>query len=368
MENNYYSITNKKNKSVEVRLYGEIWSYGEGSSRNLSNKLRELAKTNSYITIRMNSGGGSVLEGVAIYNIIASVDAHVTIIIEGIAASAASFICMAADKVIMAKATRMMLHKISGGAWGSATKLRDVADQMDSWEEDLYKLYADKTKLSVEEVKSKFFQEGKDIWLNPQQALKYGLVDEIIDNSIEAPSNSITNSVDSLWQYYDTQISNQLNIKNKMNEELLKELGLPKNASQEDVTNAIKALKGKDTPPEEDKEKEEMANKIAEMEQSRREELVNSAIKDKRICATQKENWINLATKDYDSAKATLEAMNPVVKATDLIKNGTIDPIENRSKWTMEDYLKNDPEAVAEMKEREPAKYQKLVDAEYNNH
>lgn len=367
MKDSYYNIINKKDKSVEVRLYGEIWSYGEGSSRNLSNKLRELAKSNSNITIRMNSGGGSVLEGVAIYNIISSVDAFITIIIEGIAASAASFICMAADKVVMGKATRMMLHKISGSSWGSAKKLRDDADVMDSWEEDLYKLYAEKTQLSVEEVKSTFFQEGKDVWLSPKQALDYGLVDEIIEQKVKEPSNSVVNSVNQLWQHYDTQISNLINTKNKMNEELLKELSLPTNASQEDVTNAIKALKGKNTPPEEDEEKKEMANKLAAMEKSRIEDLVNSAVKDKRISADQKANWEKLATNDFESAKATLESLKPILKPTDLINQNSVRKIEDRSNWTIEDYLKNDGAALAEMKEKEPAKYQSLVNAAYNN-
>ncbi len=368
MRKNYYNIINLKNKSAEVRLYGEIWSYGEGSSRNLSNKLREIAKTNSHITIRMNSGGGSVLEGVAIYNIIASIDAFVTIIIEGIAASAASFICMAANKVVMGKATRMMLHKISGGAYGSAKNFRDSADMMDSWEEDLYQLYASKTGMSFEVIKSTFFQEGKDVWLSPKEALEYGLIDEIVDNKIEAPSNTIDESVNNLWQYYDTQISNNLNNKIKMNEELLKELGLPKNASQEDVNNAIKALKGKGTPPEEDKEKTALANKLAAIEKSRVEDLVNDAVDDKRIAVDQKENWANLATKDFDSAKVALNAISPIVKPMDLINRGSEDGQQvDRSKWTITDYLKNDGEALNEMKEKSPANYQKLVEAEYNH-
>lgn len=366
MAQEFYNIINKEGKSVEVRLYGEIWSYGEGSSRNLSNKLRELAKTNSSITIRMNSGGGSVLEGVAIYNIIASVDAYITIIIEGIAASAASFICMAADKVIMAKATRMMLHKISGSCYGSASKMRDIATRMDSWEDDLYELYAAKTQMTVKEIKAKFFQEGKDIWLSPKQALKYGLIDEIIDSSIEAPKNAIGNSVNNLWQHYDSQITNKINNKTKMNKDLLKELGLPENASDEDVTNAVVALKGKETPPSEDKEKIEMANKLAKMEKVRVEDLVNSAVTDKRISVAQKDNWIAMATNDFDTARSTLAGMSPILKAIDLINQKGADGVVDKSKWTMEDYLKKDSEAIAEMKEKEPAKYQALVKAEYN--
>lgn len=355
----------KNTKGAELRIYGEIWSYGEGSSKNISTQLRELAKNHDEITIRVNSGGGSVAEAVAIYNIIKSTDAFVTIIVEGIAASAMSFILMAADKVIMGKATRLMLHKMSGGVWGSAKRMRDTADMMESWENDIYTLYADKTGMTEKEIQDKFFEEGKDTWLSAKEALDYGLVDEINDGVVKEEPSNIQNSVDSFYQYYQNEINNTLRQSNKkiekMNKEHLEMIGLPENATDEQITAKLAELK---TPKVENKANQELLDKLKKMEENQINNLVDNAIAAGKITASEREDWLKMADASFDNAKNALDKMPGRQSLPDF--KGDQAP-ENRANWTIVDYLQKAPEALETMKENEPDKYKALYQAEYGN-
>lgn len=360
MEQLYYNISNSKKGVPEVRIYGEIWEYGEGSSLNLSNKIRELVKDNTEIVLKVNSGGGSVSEAVAIYNILKNSDLKVTAIVEGIAASAMSFILMACDTVVMGKATRLMTHKVSGRVWGSAQNLRDAADNMDSWEGDLYGMYAQKTGLTEDQVKSTFFIEGKDVWISPKDAIRYGLADEIIDGvAKEAPSN-VMNSVSSAWGYYDSVISNHYKSKDKSKlnmKKIAQKLGLPEDASESDI---LKALDNKKEKTEHDK----VIAENASLRKERAESLVNEAVKAGKVLANSKEAWVKMAEEDYSSTKSAIDGL-PERASVASVPSGGSSANEDRSKWMVEDYLKNDPDALNKMSEENPSEYQKLIEKSY---
>lgn len=378
MKKSYYTISNKTD-SAEIRIYGYIHRYAsEGNSRRLSTVLREMAEKHQKITIRVNSGGGDVAEAVAIYNIIESTDAHVTIIVEGIAASAMSFICMAADRVIMGKATRLMLHKISGGAWGSAKTMRDRADMMDKWEEDLYSLYADKTGMSEEEIKAKFFQEGKDVWISAKDALKYGLADEIATGTVKkAPSKKIDN-IDDLYNHYQTQIDNYYKPTNKtMNKEHLAMIGLPENATEAEIKAKLTELNNRAaapapapvaaTPVVNASINDDDAKELEKLRAERVSNLLNKAQAEGKFTAEGRAAFEEMATANYENAEAVINAMPGREKLSFDGKNAGTASNADRSKWTLEDWVKNDHDGLENMAKEEPTKYQALVEKRYSN-
>lgn len=172
-----YSMKGAANGVVELILYGDVgWDF---TAKQIATDLRAMGKV-SQIKAYIQSGGGDVMDGMAIYNILARWPCQKSICIESVAASMASVICMAFDTVIMPSNAFLMIHSNWGGAVGTADDLREYADLLDKWRSSMGKAYQDKAsgKLSDEQL-AQFFKE--DTWLSAQEAVDLGLADEVIE-------------------------------------------------------------------------------------------------------------------------------------------------------------------------------------------
>lgn len=138
----------------------------------------ESAKDVKQINIYINSYGGSVKEGLAIYNQLKRHTAYKTAYIDGFACSIASVIPMACDKVVMGTNTLMMIHHASMGAWGNAEELRKAANDVEVIDSASCSSYLAKAgdKLTAETLKALLDEQT---WLSAEQCLLYGLADEI---------------------------------------------------------------------------------------------------------------------------------------------------------------------------------------------
>lgn len=173
----FYSMKGAANGVVELILYGDVgWDF---TAKQIATDLRAMGKV-SQIKAYIQSGGGDVMDGMAIYNILARWPCQKSICIESVAASMASVICMAFDTVIMPSNAFLMIHSNWGGAVGTADDLREYADLLDKWRSSMGKAYQDKAggKLSDEQL-GQFFKE--DTWLSAQEAVALGLADEVIE-------------------------------------------------------------------------------------------------------------------------------------------------------------------------------------------
>lgn len=101
------------------------------------------------INVHINSGGGSVFGGIAIYNILKRYNAEITVYVEGLAASIASVIAMVGDRIIIPKNAQMMIHKPSSIAWGNADDMRKEADILDGCQKVILNTYMQHTKEGV---------------------------------------------------------------------------------------------------------------------------------------------------------------------------------------------------------------------------
>ncbi len=197
-----YWIVNKLNDGTpEIYLYGDIYPYEDCVSASaLAKELRDLERTCTKINVRINSNGGSVFEGIAIFNLLRNSRCEIDTYIDGIAASMASVIAMAGKKVYMSKYARLMTHKPSGGAWGNADELRRAADEIDACEELLSGIYVSKTGMTKKQVSEKLLN-GTDSYFNADAALKAKLIDGIYDGEPVTLPDGITDS-GQMWNYY----------------------------------------------------------------------------------------------------------------------------------------------------------------------
>jgi ATP-dependent Clp protease protease subunit len=133
----------------------------------------------SDITVRINSGGGDVFAGVAIHSMLKRHQANVTVYIDGLAASIASIIAMAGDKVIMPKGSMMMIHNPWSFTGGDANDFRKMADTLDAIRDSMIPIYADKTGMTSEEIIALLDAET---WLSAEEAVEMGFATEVEDS------------------------------------------------------------------------------------------------------------------------------------------------------------------------------------------
>nr|DAE90093.1 MAG TPA: Putative ATP dependent Clp protease [Caudoviricetes sp.] len=184
MKERNYKIRQIADENVlQIYLYGEIepgYYYGSTTSAEYIRKAVDKAGAISSIELYINSVGGYVDEGVAIYNLLKRQNVPVTAYIDGMACSIASVVAMAADKIIMPSNTTMMIHHAIGACYGNAKEHREYAEQLDKISEastNSYLVHAgDKLTRDVLEPLL-----DAETFLTAQEALELGLCDEILD-------------------------------------------------------------------------------------------------------------------------------------------------------------------------------------------
>jgi len=173
--NSWYTIRAQAT-GAEVLIYDEIGAYGI-SAKGFLAELGALPNATP-LALRLNSPGGSVFDAVAIYNAIKRHSGTVTVWIDGIAASAASYIAMAGDEVVMPENAFLMIHDPAGMVMGSATDMRAMAEALDKIKGSLLQGYAAKSGRSPEEIAPLMAAET---WLDAKDALDLGFADRIAE-------------------------------------------------------------------------------------------------------------------------------------------------------------------------------------------
>lgn len=174
---NWFSIQAKQQDGAEVAevsIYDEIGMWGVTAKEFINGLKPHKGKP---VMLSINSPGGSVFDALAIYNALRNHGAEITVRIMGVAASAASLIAMAGDKIVMPENAFLMIHNPMGTAWGAnADEMRELADVLDKIGASLVRTYSARTGLSDEEVKALLDAET---YLSAEEAVAQGFADEL---------------------------------------------------------------------------------------------------------------------------------------------------------------------------------------------
>lgn len=165
----------------EIMIYdmiGRDWWSGEGvTAKDFDRDLKALGAV-SQINLRVNSPGGDVFDGVAIYNALKSHPATITAYIDGLAASAASLIVMAADEIVMPANSFMLIHEPRGGAWGTSATMLSVAADLERMTATFAATYSDRSGADIEAVKALM---AEDRLMDGVEAVSMGFADRTSD-------------------------------------------------------------------------------------------------------------------------------------------------------------------------------------------
>lgn len=165
-------VKNKAGHS-DIYLFEEIGDFGI-TAKDVAQAMPELKKQKS-ITMHVNCIGGNFFEGIAIYNLLTGIKEKLTTSIEGIAASAGSFISLAAARVEMCEGSWFMMHEAQGVAVGNSAGFREIADKLDGFSASIADIYAIKTGKTPAEMLA-MLKTG-ETWLNAKSAKDAGFVD-----------------------------------------------------------------------------------------------------------------------------------------------------------------------------------------------
>lgn len=180
MPESWYKIENKAGKTPEVMIFGPIGGSFFEDGVEASSFIKEVKALSDpkEIIFNVNSPGGQAFQGFAIYNFLVGMKDTKKIMKVNLAASIASVIAMAGDEIQMPKNGMFMIHLPTGGASGNADDMRRMASVLDKITESIVDIYAQKTGLSVEVVKTMVQDET---WMSAEEAKKLGFATEIID-------------------------------------------------------------------------------------------------------------------------------------------------------------------------------------------
>lgn len=169
----WYNITASNNEAT-VYVYDEIGGWGIGA-KQFADELNALQNI-GHIHLRVNSPGGSVVDALAMMQALSNHPAKVTAYVDGLAASSASRLILAADEVEMASNAFVMIHKVWSLAIGNADELRKEAEILEKFDKGLVNDYARKTGREAEEIMALI---EEDTWFDADEALEFGIVDRI---------------------------------------------------------------------------------------------------------------------------------------------------------------------------------------------
>ena len=169
----WYRIENAAAQAADVFILDEISPYGVTAQDFIGEMSGITAPT---INLHLNTPGGDVFDGIAIYNALKGHPAHVHAFIPGIAASIGTVIAMAADTITIAPHARMMIHEAWGGVMGNAKDMAKMADRLEATSDNIASIYAERAGQDTA-----YWRElmRAETWYTDQQAVDAGLADEV---------------------------------------------------------------------------------------------------------------------------------------------------------------------------------------------
>ena len=349
-----FSITNDAN-TAEVLLYEDI---APSSSGAFVRQLRAIDAPT--ITVRINSTGGNVFDAIAMSNALRDHPARVTTVVDGLAASAASFIATAGDEVVMNRNSELMIHNPKAVMAGGSAEMRSIADRLDAVRDNIASMYAAKAGGPVERWRELMSAET---WYSAEEAVEAGLADRVSDQPAmtnqhdlscfqfagrgAAPQPTIFQPTDTQPTIIDSapveEPSRKDGIMPTLSEGLAELFGVPADADDETILAAAQealnapadaeptieqaaAVAGKnnlilvDSAAFDALQEQARAGAEARAVQVREshERIVDSAISDGRVAPASRANWLAQLDADPEGIAAVIASLPAVIPVTEV--------------------------------------------------
>lgn len=341
-------ILNQLNdSSCEVYLYGIIGRWMDIDTNQLIPSLEQVRKGGcTNFTFYVNSDGGEVTQGQALWNYLNRNDINVTWIVDGIAASMAALV-MTNPKhtVLMCPYSKLMLHNASGAVCGNSKDIRAYADVMDLFQKDVVDMLATRCELDAAKINS-LYMDGSDHWLTPEMAVQAKLCNEIIDgmDGVVEPPPSLVDPSD-IYNYFQNQIINLKTTNSMDHKKVAPILNLDVNSDEGTVFSGIQNVVAKATRLETENttlktEKAALETQVSALNQTRVKNLIDGGISSKRFGEDMRATYTEMATENYDRTEKLINSLPSIGKVVDSLNAGSSSIPATEKDWTWDQYHK----------------------------
>ncbi len=374
----HYEVTNQ-NATPEIKIYGYIGQWDEVDYKGFQNAFRNILSTSKDMTVRMHCGGGSVYEGLAIYDLMRSSDSHITVIVEGMAASMGSIIALGGDVVKMSENGFFMMHAPKIGCSGSKEELDSALKQLAGAETRLREIYKERIGVT-DEIINEWFKPSQETWLDSAQCLSLKICDEVVTPTKKRLSNALKNiaqkTPEQIFAAYEGEVPNE--IKNQINEKMKNRIismlaaasianTLTATSEDEDFEKALSAVLAKA------KRCETAESELNAFKATNAQLLIDQAVQEGKIPANEKEQWLTDAVQNPELTARAISRMSskPDLNAgvnrdnKDII-TGAHESLKNRGDWSFDKWQTEDPKGLAKLEDEAPADFEKLFNAKFN--
>lgn len=268
-------------KQAVIRLYDPIDSWGDNwgvSAKEFVAALDEIGEVDN-ITLRINSPGGDAFEGIAIYNALVNHPATVNVIVDALAASAASVVAMAGDTITMSTASQLMIHEAWGVCMGDTNDMTSTAEMLNRMSDNIASDYTERAGGDLATWRGAMIAET---WYSGAEAVKAGLATSVAKKSADtkdakasfdltvfnyagrakAPAPALDTKTSKVRASVPDSSNQQEN--NRMTAEQLQAMGLPQDATDEQISARIDELTKDETPAPEKPAAEPEAPEVVE--------------------------------------------------------------------------------------------------------
>jgi len=335
MEN--FKIYNEAD-TAKVEILGTIgqsWFEDGNTLETVKAQLEGLDVSN--IIVEIQSMGGDLIQGLALYDMFNTMPAKVTAKIIGATASAGTVVAMGADSVEITENSRFLIHNAMTMTAGNANDHETTAAQLKEWDGQLYNIYRKKTGKPKSAIKALMKDEK---WISSGDAKEWGFVDKIIKPKV---LNQTQIKMENVLKFFNVKTEDEVLTMVKDQAEKITNLEAEFNTQKE--LNAV------------------LKEEIAEFENAKIETLISNAIEAGKFKDEQKESYTALAKADFENAKAVIDSIKVDQKPgfANFVNEGdgnTEKPVEKTYDW----YVQNDGEELLRLMNDEPEKYKVLIE------
>jgi ATP-dependent protease ClpP protease subunit/regulator of replication initiation timing len=365
----FKNISQIDNQTCKILLYSEIGT-DEGCipAAYFVEVLDWAATQFKKCNVHVNSLGGDVFEGIAMYEALHKSSMDIKINIDGVAASMASVVSYSRGLPYMSKYARLMFHSVSGEAKGTIQQMESYIETAKSIQNTLIDILSERTGLPKDDVVKNWF-DGSDHWLTASEALELKIISGIYDGAqVAIPDGEMSPS--RLYNIFN----NVLKPTAMKYTNFFKRFGLKDEATEDEVIEKVAGIEQKATTLEAENatlktQNADLAQKLADKEaaeviahENEVKNLVDAAVNDGRIQDVQKAHFTAILKADKVNGLAILNALP---KGKRIMDELTSKEVEARKAWTFKDWSKNDSKGLEAMKVNDKAQFTALYKAQY---